>query len=67
MGAVVHAGELRCSVADVSAAMGAEVAVFASEGYDASAVMGASINLSGDPNYGDRSAIMGGSISVNDR
>jgi hypothetical protein len=65
MGAVVRAAELRCSVVDVSAAMGADVTVFASEGYDASAVMGASINLSGQPSYGDRSAIMGGSISVN--
>ena len=65
MGAVVEAAELRCGSVDASAAMGADIEAFASAAFDASASMGGSINVAGGATSGDRSAVMGGSITQN--
>lgn len=63
MGAVVEADDLHCATVDATAAMGADVAAYASNTYDASASMGGNIAISGEARDGDRSSVMGGSIT----
>lgn len=63
MGAVIRAGELHCRTVDVAASMGADARVYASESYEGSASMGASINVDGDGASNGRATAMGGSIN----
>lgn len=65
MGAELHAENFHCLAADVSAAMGADARVFASESFDATAAMGANVAIAGG-GHGDTSAAMGGSIRIAD-
>jgi hypothetical protein len=63
MGASLDASALVCSDADASAAMGADVNVNATNAFEASASMGASISNSGNATHQDISSSMGGSVS----
>lgn len=63
MGASLDASALVCSHAEASAAMGADVNVNATNAFEASASMGASISNSGNASRQDISSSMGGSVS----
>lgn len=63
MGASVDAEHLICGEADVSASMGADIELNATQGFDASASMGASITNSGAGAARDVSASMGASVN----
>jgi hypothetical protein len=65
MGADVRAGDLQCRTVDASASMGGAIRAYASERYDASASMGGDIDIAGEPQRGDASSVMGGSVSRN--
>lgn len=63
MGGSVQAGALRCEQVDASAAMGGNIEAYAEQSFDAAAAMGGAINVAGEGRVGDRSAVMGGSIT----
>ena len=63
MGADADADALRCRTVDASAAMGAGISAYASITYDAAASMGADVRIRGEARQGDRSAVMGGSVT----
>jgi hypothetical protein len=63
MGASVDAENLICNEADVSASMGADIELNATQGFDASASMGASVSNSGAGAARDISASMGASVN----
>lgn len=64
MGGVINAGDLHCVSADVSAAMGGDARVFATESLDASAAMGGSVRVGGAPAHTDISTAMGGDVDL---
>ncbi len=63
MGGYVRAEELQCQSVNASASMGGDITAYATQTYDASAAMGAAINVAGGALANDTSAAMGGSIS----
>lgn len=65
MGGAIDADGLECQTANISASMGGDAEVFASRSYNASASMGGAVRVEGNPQSGERSASMGGSVSNN--
>lgn len=63
MGAEIHAENMACSTANVSASMGADARVNASSSFDASASMGATVNVAGGAARGDVSTSMGAEVN----
>lgn len=65
MGAVIDAGGLDCASADVSASMGGVVEIHATDTVSATASMGGTVDVSGQPEHRDAHASMGGQIDFN--
>jgi hypothetical protein len=64
MGGSIDADAFQCVTANISAAMGGDADVYASSAFDASASMGGSISVGGNPTDRDVSTAMGGSVST---
>ena len=64
MGGSIDADNLECQTANISASMGGDAQVFASRTYNASASMGGAVRIEGNPQSGETSASMGGSVST---
>jgi hypothetical protein len=62
MGGVIRAEGLLCRDADVSASMGGEARIYASNRFDVAASMGGAVNVAGDGEGGDIALSMGGSL-----
>ncbi len=65
MGGSIDADSFECQTANISASMGGDAEVFASRTFNASASMGGAVRIEGNPQTGERTASMGGSISSN--
>lgn len=64
MGGSIDADSLECETARIAASMGGDAKVFASNSYNASASMGGSVRVGGNPQRGDVSTTMGGAVST---
>ena len=65
MGGSIDADGFECQTANISASMGGDAQMYASRTYNASASMGGAVRVEGNPQTGERSASMGGSVSSN--